>query len=367
MTVTSGAQVEPVNGSSIRLDVAGTLTIESGGVLDVTGYGYEGGNNVHEPGLAPSSVSASGKGEGGSHGGLGKDGNWASSYSPGEIYDSVYVPSLGGGGGGRYSTGYWGGSGGGVLEIEAGSVVIDGAIEARGEDAVYYSGAGAGGTVAIDAQSVSGVGSIDASGGDYFKAAVGGWGPPGGGGRVSLYVDDLSQFDVPSQVWVAGGRRYGSSGDVETTAASGTAFVLRSTSTAGDLLVHLSLPLGNNVPNTTLPTVGTGTVGVTEVDATDPTALWIEPQDPAALFSLGTAGMSVRIGGVDYVVIDQTVDRRRLLLDGAAGLVSVGDAYEGVYKFDTVTVRGGAVLEFLDTADVTTFDVDADSQVITPQ
>ena len=66
-------------------------------------------------------------------------------------------------------------------------------------------------------------------------------------------------------------------------------------------------------------------------------------------------------------MIDQTADRRRVLLDGAAGLVSVGDAYQGVYKFDTVTVHGGAVLEFLDTADVTNFDVDADSQVITPQ
>jgi hypothetical protein len=107
------------------------------------------------------------------------------------------------------------------------------------------------------------------------------------------------------------------------------------------------------------------------VGATDPAAepanLWIEPQDPAALFDLGVTGMWVRVEGSDYRVLDQSADRRRLLLEGAAGLIGIGDAYQGVYKLDTVTVRGGAVLEFLDTADVGTFDVDADSQVITPQ
>jgi len=81
---------------------------------------------------------------------------------------------------------------------------------------------------------------------------------------------------------------------------------------------------------------------------------------------MGTPGMWVRVNASDYPVIDQSADRRRLLLDGAAGLVSVGDAYQGVYKFDSVIVRGGAVLEFLDTAEVVTYDVDADSQVITP-
>ncbi len=367
VTIASGAQVEPAAGSSLHLDVSGTLTVQAGAVLDVTGYGYEGGNDVHESGLAPPAVGASGRSEGGSHGGLGKEGQYESSYEPGEVFDSVYSPALPGGGGGRYNTSHQGGSGGGVIDIEASSVVVDGEIRARGGDPTYYAGAGAGGTIVIDAQSLSGTGSIDASGGDYFKATLGGWGPPGGGGRVALYVNDLSQFDEASQVWVAGGHRYGSGGAVETTGSSGTLFVLRPTSTFGDLFVHLSLPLGNNVPNTTLPTIGTGTVGVIEVDTTDPSDLWIEPQDQATLFSLGTGGMSVRIGGSDYVVIDQTADRRRLLLDGAAGLVSVGDAYQGVYKFDTVTVRGGAVLEFLDTADVTTFDVDADSQVITPQ
>ena len=368
VTLASGSRVEPVNGRSMSLTVSGTLTVESGAVLDVTGYGYEGGNDVHEDGLSPSWVSGSQQDEGGSHGGLGAGGYYQATLDPGEIFDSVYAPSLGGGGGGRSNANRWGGSGGGVVEVTAGSVILDGEIRARGEDTPgVYAGAGAGGTVVIDAGSLQGSGTIDASGGDYFVAILGYWGPPGGGGRVALYVDDLSQFDIGSQVSTKGGRRYSAAGNVEATAGAGSAYVLDSSSTFGDLLVHLSLPLGDVPPNTTLPTVGTGTVGLTEVDATDATDLWIEPQDPAALFSLGTAGMSVRIGGADYVVIDQTVDRRRLLLDGAAGLVSVGDAYEGVYKFDTVTVRGGAVLEFLDTADVTTFDVDADSQVITPQ
>ena len=184
---------------------------------------------------------------------------------------------------------------------------------------------------------------------------------------MALYGGSFSGFDAGSQVTAYGGKTvyYGTT---QGYGAPGTVLVVTDgSSTYGDLIVDAGGTVGFASPACQLPTIGTGTVGLTEVDSTDSTDLWIEPQDPATLFSLGTAGMSVRIGGADYVVIDQTVDRRRLLLDGAAGLVSVGDAYEGVYKFDTVTVRGGAVLEFLDTADVTTFDVDADSQVITPQ
>ena len=77
-------------------------------------------------------------------------------------------------------------------------------------------------------------------------------------------------------------------------------------------------------------------------------------------------GMTVRIDGGDYVVVEQSADRRRLLLAGAGGIVDVGDGYQGIYKFDTVTVRNGAVLEFLDPAEVGTWDVDANSQVIQP-
>jgi hypothetical protein len=105
-------------------------------------------------------------------------------------------------------------------------------------------------------------------------------------------------------------------------------------------------------------------VGAVTVDATDPADLWIEPQDSETLFDLGLEGVWVRIGSVDYRVLAQTPDRRQLLLAGAAGAVAVDDAYEGVYKFDTVTVTDGAVLEIRDRSEIGTLFVDPGSTYI---
>ena len=74
--------------------------------------------------------------------------------------------------------------------------------------------------------------------------------------------------------------------------------------------------------------------------------------------------MWVRVNGSDYRVLAQTTDRRKLLLEGAAGIVDVTAAYRGVYKFDEVIVRGGSKLEFRDTNVVGTFTVDSTSSVI---
>ena len=340
LTLLNGATLVPAGGSFLQLAVATGVHVQCGGALDVTGYGYEGGNNVHEPGLAPSWVSASGKGEGGSHGSLGTDGNWASSNTPGAIYDSVYVPSLGGGGGGRYSAGYWGGSGGGVLEIVAGSVQLDGAIRARGVDAKYYSGGGAGGSVVIDAGAVSGVGDIDASGGDYLKGAVGGWGPPGGGGRVALYVDDLSSFDVATQVAARGGSRYAGSGSIEKTAGAGTVYVSDASSTYGRLIVDGART--EALEATELPALGTGTVVSVEVSGAD---AWVSSDSPFRPRHMGSWMVLSDSGGTEidaYRVLEVDASGRALL-SGASGAVGAVQ-YRGEYRFDRIETRGGAGL-----------------------
>ena len=367
--VSSGAVTTAAEGDRVSLQTQGTFTVETGAKIDVSAQGYRGAHEGHPEGYSPLGVVASSPDAGGSHGGAG---DFYDGPGPaGEVYDSVYVPVLAGSGGAlrtATATGFESGAGGGVVEISAGSMVLDGEILARGETMAHDESGGAGGSVLIDVSgSFAGSGRIDVSGGDSTSTLTSGREGGGGGGRVALYAGSLSGFDTASQVLARGGETsYWDT--IYSYAAPGTILIFTDgVSSHGDLIVDSGGTVGVPTPYCQLPTIGTGTVGVTEADATDATDLWIEPQDPATLFSLGAAGMSVRIGGADYVVIDQTVDRRRLLLDGAAGLVSVGDAYEGVYKFDTVTVRGGAVLEFLDTADVTTFDVDADSQVITPQ
>ncbi|NOZ79672.1 MAG: hypothetical protein GXP48_10935, partial [Acidobacteria bacterium] len=91
---------------------------------------------------------------------------------------------------------------------------------------------------------------------------------------------------------------------------------------------------------------------------------WITPSDAAQQFGLGVVGMWVRVNGTDYRVIAQQ-DRRTILLEGAAGAVTAGDAFQGVYTFDSVTVKGGARLDIQDIGVIGTTSVDPDSQIIT--
>ncbi len=364
LTIRSGALVRPAAGGEVSISMTGVVTIEAGAVLDATGYGYEGGNGSHEAGLAPEGIAGSGHDEGGSHGGMGGQGPDTSPPGPGEVFDSVYVPSLGGGGGGRANSTYWGGSGGGVIHIDAGSVMLDGEIRARGEDPHReYAGAGAGGTVTVTAASLSGGGRIDASGGDYVRTGSP-WSPPGGGGRVALYVDDLSGFDEATQVLARGGSLFGSTGAVEATAAAGTIFTRPLASIFGGLRVDQGGDGSISPPTTVLPSIGKGVIGTVTTDTADPTDTWIEDQDPAKLYGLGVIGMWVRVNGVDYPVVAQSADRRQLLLDGPAGGVSVGDAYVGVYKFDTVTVSGNSHLQIDDGDEVGSWVIDPGSSVV---
>ena len=145
----------------------------------------------------------------------------------------------------------------------------------------------------------------------------------------------------------------------------GTVYVKLPADTHGKLYVDQGgIIAGKAIPNSPLPAIGVGTIGTATADTATPTALWIEPADPLSKFALGAVGMWVRVDNTDYRVVAQTADRRKLLLAGAAGTVTSGAAYRGVYKFDEVFVRGGAKLEFRDTNVVGTFTVDSTSSVI---
>jgi hypothetical protein len=343
LTLESGAVLKGTAGQDLRLVVPGTLTVQAGALIDVTGLGYG-------PAQAPAGVTAAGSGAGGGHGGRATE---VDAFGvTGEVYDSVYHPRLGGGGGGIGGGRY----GGGVLAIEAGTVVLDGEIRARGAEAFQVDG-GAGGTVRIDAAVLRGGGSIDASGGRGTPSGSASGDGSGGGGRVALYVDDLSQFDVVGQV-VARGGPVGTLSSPSEWAGPGTVFVFHQGSTYGELRIDAIASLGKPVAETPLPALRGGVVGVAEIDAADPTDLWIEPQDPEGRFSLGVVGMWVRVDGVDYrVLAEDGATRRRVLLEDAAGAVAVGDAYLGVYKFDAVTVAGGAHLVVADAEEFGTLTV----------
>jgi hypothetical protein len=179
---------------------ANTIIVEAGGSIDVSGLGYVGDRNVngswrnaHTFGNIETQQISSPTHTyvcGGSHGGIG------GTYSgvPNAIYGSELFPKTHGGGGGanRSSTGYFGGDGGGVIQIQVNNLELNGTIKSNGVSVTGLSGGGgAGGSVFIFAENITGTGTIEARGGTGISS--------GGGGRIALYncsAQNLVQTNV---------------------------------------------------------------------------------------------------------------------------------------------------------------------------
>jgi hypothetical protein len=208
----------------LRLDV-GELIVQSGGSIDVSGRGYPAGTTypAHTTGSSTAGGSHLGEGAGGS--------------APWQTFGSVYSPRENGSGSGN------GGRGGGVVEILADRVQVDGAIRASGQDACRGGG---GGSVWIRAIEVGGTGSIDANGG---LASCGD--SAGGGGAVSIDYSVLTPGATVLQAVRARG------GATATGGAPGTILVR-----GGDTAVHGHLIVDNgavaSARKTVLPALGSG-------------------------------------------------------------------------------------------------------------
>lgn len=235
-TLTAGAW-DGETGGVLALRVSGTLTIEEGGALSVAGLGYGGGAtgaSYNVDGWQGESLLGTGlggadsaagyneangawaanlggggcniDGGGGEHAGGATGGSsWngvATAPEAGSTYgdDDLSMLHLGSGGGGVVNLGAGagpGGAGGGVLLVQAGALLAEGAgaITASGEDATawasgswtYGAGGGAGGTLWLQ------VGELRL--GEGAALAVGGLGyadvtrPGGDGGRGRIRVD----------------------------------------------------------------------------------------------------------------------------------------------------------------------------------
>jgi hypothetical protein len=364
MTVNAGAvAVAAVNGA-INLAVTGTLNVQAGARIDVSAQGYAGGTGGSwVSGTAPPGVTVARYDAGGSHGGAGR--LFTQAGPAGAVFDSVYLPQLGGGGGSMICSGgtNHGGSGGGAVSLTVGTLQLDGQILARGESRPAGQAGGAGGSVAVWAATVAGAGSIDASGGTGDGGCNGSG--PGGGGRVALYAGAFQGFNPTAQVLVQGAGQRNNGAVVAGFAGPGTVYVLRGGATYGQLVVDSGqgTSFAQTLPITPLPGIGVVTVGTATPDALVPANLWITASGGAA-FQLGLAGMWARVNGVDYPILAQSGDLKSLELVGAAGNVAAGASLRGVYKFDEVDVRGGARLQFNDTNVVGAFQVDPNSTVI---
>ncbi|MCH9646794.1 MAG: carboxypeptidase regulatory-like domain-containing protein [Deltaproteobacteria bacterium] len=238
---------------------------------------------------------------GGSHGGRGEFDSFGFTY--GSLFDPV---DLGAGGVG---------TGGGVIRIAApeGNLIVDGRLTSNSETV------GAGGSVRLEAQSIRGAGVIQASARDFTGTTS-----RGGGGRIALYTDMVAP-DLWPRIQAGGG-------------SAGTIFWKGSDHQFGELLVDGAGYFPTEV--TELVSVGRGTVdSVTAATVTDGSA------------SFGHTLQGVEVAFEDdfselWTITSNDHRGQVLTVDAATQPLTAvaGDTYQGVYRFDRVTVRDGARL-----------------------
>ena len=122
-----------------------------------------------------------------------------------------------------------GGAGGGIISIEANSMLLDGYINADGE--IGRTG-GAGGSIAVSLSTLEGTGNISASGAD--TAGQSSSSCPGGGGRIAITLDNDANYT---------GKILAHSGDnfVMPSSGAGTIFIKNRNYEYGKLIVNNNL------------------------------------------------------------------------------------------------------------------------------
>ncbi len=324
LTVKSGATLSHPSSTAagirdLDLKVSGTLTIEEGGSIDVTGRGYPA--DAAYPGAV---LPLAG---GGSHLGTGGAYEWG---SRGTTYGSVGSPKEAGGGG-RGANGS--ASGGGVVRIRSGTLAFGGTTASIiSNGSAYGWQAGAGGSIWITTSSITGDGLIEAGGG--------GPGARGGGGAVALEYAGATGTAL-SRMNARGG---GGGGVAAENGGAGTVFEKGPGATYGTLRVN---NLGTTGQATVLPSLGSGTAQV----GTSGVTLVTDRGTAIPAFFVGHRVEVSRGGALLGTWRIETIAGRTVMLEpnGAETIaLQAGDLWQGVYQFDSVEVAGGAMLQSAD-------------------
>lgn len=247
-----------------------------------------------------------------SHGGIGGTSN------AGTTYGSLYKPITAG------NSNNVSGYGGGIITLQFQNLNLTGSINTTA------SGQGSGGSITLSGSQLSGNGQLIARGGTGNVY-------PTGGGRIAVFVDDLTSFAGTTST--RGSDRYSSARNY---GGSGTVFYQNTTWPNGRLVVDnegLDAPAGS----TLLPGIGNRTVST----ATGGTRL--DDSNLPPFNSL--VGMFVTVDGHDPVkVLDQ--DANGLLPDGSFPTLAIGASYGGLHRLDVLEVRNGAKLKSIDPIEV---------------
>ncbi len=231
--------------NKLDITVTGTFQIDATSKIDLSGRGFLGGSASGNPfgargmtlGFQAGSSGASGGGYGGWGGG-----------SSNNIYGDFRNPNDPGSGGGTGSS-FSGGSGGGLSRIIAQTLNLDGSILANGGGGgCCDAGGGSGGGVRIDVGTLRGNGQIRADGQEgKGRVNIGGGG--GGGGRIAVYYQVISGFDL-TKISAFGGTGNGG----QPNGAAGTVYLQGPGREAGELVVDNNSLTAS--PTTLIPIAG---------------------------------------------------------------------------------------------------------------
>ncbi|MGD9172148.1 MAG: hypothetical protein PVI97_19180, partial [Candidatus Thiodiazotropha sp.] len=282
-TVTIASDITLSNGSSVmppatdtdnklifplHVTAGGAVIIDATSALDADGKGYP-SDYYSAPDFVVNSANA------GCHGGQRSDD--ADDCTYGRFDFAQYA-----GNGGDYSSSTNNGYGGGIIKLQAQSLLLDGGMSARG---IAGLTGGAGGSLDVNVDLLEGIGSLDVAGGNatssYYRRRS------GGGGRIVIAATDDSNFSENGSLVTQGGSYNGT----DHVAGSGTAYRKLANETFG----HLYIDNGDVTAaqgSTPIRAIGRHTITqVTELDdggwevLVDPDQLHIEHADsisPAA-------------------------------------------------------------------------------------
>ncbi|HYR27855.1 MAG TPA: hypothetical protein VEU30_05285, partial [Thermoanaerobaculia bacterium] len=327
LTIANGAALtqHATDATTIRrltLDVAGTLTVNAGASIDVSGRGYGSMRTWDATTGGPTTTGGSTGHAGGTHAGRGASVSGTAANEFGSLFD----PDTPGGGGGRLSDNCHAcNAGGGILRIKAGNAVVNGRIYAIGawDWTSRTGGAGAGGSIRIDAATISGSGEIRADG--AYSEGLGG----GGGGRLALYYDDLT-VPLPNISARGGSGYYG-----HQHGAAGTVYLKESG--APDYLLFHNGNLNPQQPSR-LAELGTGTVTAASgsvLTLSNPVPDWLAGSWIELLDASGNVAAA-------YEIASRTATTVTLRNGGEA--VAAGTAYRGAWRFGELAATNHAYL-----------------------
>jgi hypothetical protein len=273
---------------------------------------------------------------------------------------------LGSGGGGGQHISYPGGNGGGLVKITAGALTLDGGIIADGGSSInqfgYVNAGGSGGGIKINVSTLSGNGTISAKGG------ASSYGGAGGGGRIAVYYDTLT---LSTANIIASGEKSGTGTTASRNGGAGTVYLKASAQTQGDLIID-NRNADNSANGTPLRAIGSGIItSVTPTSLTNGEAAWT----PGSLKGLKINPNSNQ--SIVFTVVDN--EATTLYIDAAEGdltsITAVGNAYIGVYSFNSMKVIGKSKVKcddrftvntelLVDGSNLTIYDITADKVII---